>query len=133
MILLAFGGQLKKPPTIDDRAQAAVDSEWRTAREIFAIVDQGAFVSTVASALLTPARSNDVMILPTTRRSCAIDRNWTLTEAALLLDYAALLTHKRLISIDLAGKSRLAVGQIFQNLGFILIRRQFHQPMASAA
>jgi hypothetical protein len=52
------------------------------------------------------------------------------TEAALFLDYAALLTHQRLISIDLAGKSRPALGKIFQNLGFILMRRQFHQPMA---
>jgi hypothetical protein len=51
MISFAFGGQLKKPPTIDDRAQAAVDSEWRTAREIFAIVDKGAFVSTVAALI----------------------------------------------------------------------------------
>jgi hypothetical protein len=42
---------LKKPPTIGDRAQAAIDSEWRTAREIFAIVDQGAFVSTVAALI----------------------------------------------------------------------------------
>jgi hypothetical protein len=40
---------LKKPPTIDDRAQAAVNSEWRTAREIYEIIDQGAFVSTAAA------------------------------------------------------------------------------------
>jgi len=49
------------------------------------------------------------------------------TEAALLLDYAALLTHQRLISIDLAGKSRPTLGQIFQNLGFSFARRQFRQ------
>jgi hypothetical protein len=52
------------------------------------------------------------------------------TEAALLPDYAALLTHERIVSIDLAGKSRPALGQIFQNLGFILTLRQFHQPKA---
>jgi len=31
---------MKKPPTIDDKALAAVDSEWRTAREIYSILDQ---------------------------------------------------------------------------------------------
>jgi hypothetical protein len=40
---------MKKPPTIDDKALAAVDSEWRTAREIYSILDQGAFISTVAA------------------------------------------------------------------------------------
>jgi hypothetical protein len=40
---------MAKPPTIDDKALAAVDSEWRTAREIYAILDEGAFVSTVAA------------------------------------------------------------------------------------
>jgi hypothetical protein len=40
---------MKKPPTIDDKALVAVDSEWRTAREIYAILDEGAFVSTVAA------------------------------------------------------------------------------------
>jgi hypothetical protein len=44
---------MTKPPTIDDKALAAVDSEWRTAREIFAILDEGAFASTVA-ALIRP-------------------------------------------------------------------------------
>jgi hypothetical protein len=39
---------MKKPPTIDDKALAAVDREWRTAREIYTIVDEGAFISTVA-------------------------------------------------------------------------------------
>jgi hypothetical protein len=42
---------MTKPLTIDDRALAAVDSEWRTAREIYAILDQGAFVSTVAALI----------------------------------------------------------------------------------
>jgi hypothetical protein len=42
---------MTKPPTIDDRALAAVDSEWRTAREIYAILDQGAFASTVAALI----------------------------------------------------------------------------------
>ena len=40
---------MKKPPTIDDKALAAVDSEWRTAREIYAILHEGAFVSTIAA------------------------------------------------------------------------------------
>jgi len=40
---------MKKPPTIDDKALAAVDSEWRTAREIYAILDEGAFISTIAA------------------------------------------------------------------------------------
>jgi len=30
---------MKKPPTISDNALAAVDSEWRTVREVFAILD----------------------------------------------------------------------------------------------
>jgi hypothetical protein len=42
---------MTKPPTIDDRALAAVNSEWRTAREIYAILDQGAFASTVAALI----------------------------------------------------------------------------------
>jgi hypothetical protein len=40
---------VKKPPTISDKALAAVDSEWRTAREVFAILDEGAYRSTVAA------------------------------------------------------------------------------------
>jgi len=40
-----------KPPTIDDKALAAVDREWRTAREIYAILDEGAFVSTMAALI----------------------------------------------------------------------------------
>jgi hypothetical protein len=40
---------MKKPPTIDDKALAAVDSDWRTAREIYAILSEGAFISTVAA------------------------------------------------------------------------------------
>jgi hypothetical protein len=40
---------MKKPPTIDDKALAAVDSEWRTAREMYSILDRGAFISTVAA------------------------------------------------------------------------------------
>ena len=31
------------------KALAAVDSEWRTAREIYTILDEGAFISTVAA------------------------------------------------------------------------------------
>jgi hypothetical protein len=54
---------MKKPPTINDKALAAVASEWRTAREIFAILDEGAHRSTVAAlvGLRTLARSNDAM------------------------------------------------------------------------
>jgi hypothetical protein len=40
---------MKKPSTINDKALAAVDGEWRTAREIFAILDEGAYRSTVAA------------------------------------------------------------------------------------
>jgi hypothetical protein len=36
-------------PIVDDKASAAVDSEWRTAREIYAIIDQGA--STVGALI----------------------------------------------------------------------------------
>jgi hypothetical protein len=42
---------MTKLPTIDDKAFATVDCEWRTAREIFAILDEGAFSST-AGALI---------------------------------------------------------------------------------
>jgi hypothetical protein len=42
---------MKKPPTIDDKAFAVVDNEWRTAREIYAILDEGAFASTVAALI----------------------------------------------------------------------------------
>jgi hypothetical protein len=41
----------KKPLTIDDKALAAVDCDWRTAREIFAILDEGAFTSTAAALI----------------------------------------------------------------------------------
>jgi hypothetical protein len=44
-----IGGAIEETTTIDDRAQAAVNSEWRTAREIYEIIDQGAFVSTAAA------------------------------------------------------------------------------------
>jgi hypothetical protein len=37
---------MTKLPSIDDKALAAVNGEWRTAREIFAIIDEGAFIST---------------------------------------------------------------------------------------
>ena len=40
---------MTRPPTIDDKALAAVGSEWRTAREIYAILDEGAYNSTVAA------------------------------------------------------------------------------------
>jgi hypothetical protein len=54
---------MKKPLTINDKALAAVASEWRTAREMFAILDEGAHRSTVAAlvGLRTLARSNDAM------------------------------------------------------------------------
>lgn len=37
---------LSRPPTIDDKALAAVDGEWRTARDIFDLVREGAFSTT---------------------------------------------------------------------------------------
>jgi hypothetical protein len=40
---------MSKPPKIDDKAIAVVDDEWRSAREIYAILDEGAFVSTAAA------------------------------------------------------------------------------------
>jgi hypothetical protein len=40
---------MSKPPMIDDKAIAVVDGEWRSAREIYAILDEGAFVSTAAA------------------------------------------------------------------------------------
>jgi hypothetical protein len=43
--LLTAPATSTKPLTIDDKALAAVDGEWRTAREIFAVVDEGAPVS----------------------------------------------------------------------------------------
>jgi hypothetical protein len=54
---------MKKPLTINDKALAAVASKWRTAREMFAILDEGAHRSTVAAlvGLRTLARSNDAM------------------------------------------------------------------------
>jgi hypothetical protein len=45
--------------------------------------------------------------------------NW----AALLPDYAALFTHERVVSVDLASKSCPAGGDISQNLGFMLALR----------
>ena len=41
---------MKKPASIDDKTLSAVDHEWRTAREIFGLVDEGASIS-VAMAL----------------------------------------------------------------------------------
>ena len=40
---------MSKPPMINDKAIAVVDGEWRSAREIYAILDEGAFVSTAAA------------------------------------------------------------------------------------
>jgi hypothetical protein len=45
------------------------------------------------------------------------------TETALLPDYAALFTHERVVSVDLASKSCPARGDISQNLGFMLALR----------
>jgi hypothetical protein len=42
---------MKKPPTIDDKALLAVDCVWRTAREIYGILDEGAFASTTAALI----------------------------------------------------------------------------------
>jgi hypothetical protein len=46
---ISWGTVMTTPPTVDDKALAAVDSEWRTAREIYAIIDQGA--STVGAVI----------------------------------------------------------------------------------
>lgn len=43
---LARVSGMTKLPSIEDKALAAVNGEWRTAREIFAIIDEGAFIST---------------------------------------------------------------------------------------
>lgn len=52
------------------------------------------------------------------------------TEAALLPGYAvALFTHERVVSVNLASKSRPAASEIFQSMGFSLTLRQFHQAM----
>jgi hypothetical protein len=40
---------MSKAPIIDDKAIAVVDGEWRSAREIYAILDEGAFVTTAAA------------------------------------------------------------------------------------
>jgi hypothetical protein len=40
---------MSKPLMIDDKAIAVVDGEWRSAREIYAILDEGAFTSTAAA------------------------------------------------------------------------------------
>jgi hypothetical protein len=42
-------------------------------------------------------------------------------------DAAALFANERIVSVDLAGKSRPATREIFQSLGFSLTLRQFHQ------
>jgi hypothetical protein len=49
------------------------------------------------------------------------------TEAALLLVDAPLVTHERVVSVNLAGKSRPAASEIFQSLGLGLTLRKFHQ------
>ena len=40
---------MSKPLMIDDKAIAVVDGKWRSAREIYAILDEGAFTSTAAA------------------------------------------------------------------------------------
>src|SRR6266436_3089642 len=50
------------------------------------------------------------------------------TEAVLLPGYAAaLFTHERVVSVNLASKSRPAASENFQSMGFSLTLRQFHQ------
>jgi hypothetical protein len=49
------------------------------------------------------------------------------TEAALLLDDAALFTHQRVVSVNLAGKSRQCTSDKPQSIAFSLTPRQFHQ------
>jgi hypothetical protein len=61
-----------RPPTIDDKVLAVVDEQWRTAREIFAAVDEGAPVS-VRHALTRLANAGRV------ERSYSPDRNGEIT------------------------------------------------------
>jgi hypothetical protein len=49
------------------------------------------------------------------------------TDAALLLDDAALVTHQRVVPVDLAGKSQPAMGEIFQKLGLGFALCHSHQ------
>jgi hypothetical protein len=49
------------------------------------------------------------------------------TEAALLPDGTALVTHEGVVPVNLAGKSRPAMGEISQNLGLSFSLRQSHQ------
>ena len=51
------------------------------------------------------------------------------TEAALLLSdgTAALVANERIVSVNLASKSRPSASEIFQSMGFSLTLRQFHQ------
>jgi hypothetical protein len=55
---------MSKPAMIDDKAIAVVDGEWRSAREIYAILDEGAFVTTQRPSFgsRTLAGSNDATI-----------------------------------------------------------------------
>jgi hypothetical protein len=67
LLALATGGdimpqaltRLPQPPTIDDKAFAAVDGEWRTSRKIFAIVDDGAH-TTLKVALIRLADAGKI-------------------------------------------------------------------------
>jgi hypothetical protein len=69
---------MKKPPIINDKALAAVDSEWRTAREIFAILDEGAYRSTVA-ALVRLADAGTIERRYDLYRNMKVARNRRLT------------------------------------------------------
>jgi hypothetical protein len=69
---------MKKPPTIDDKAFAVVDNEWRTAREIYAILDEGAFASTVA-ALIRLADAGKVERRPDPFRNVKVTRYRSVT------------------------------------------------------
>lgn len=43
--------KLPRPPLVEERLLAVVDGEWRTAREIYAIFDEGAPVTVITTML----------------------------------------------------------------------------------
>jgi hypothetical protein len=87
---------------------------FRTIRRCRLVWRDGDFVG-VSLTWRIEARSFGRSDLPTLRKR-------PLTEAALLPGYAV-FTHERVVSVDLPGKSWPATGEVFQNLGFILILR----------
>jgi hypothetical protein len=73
---------MTKPATIDDKALAAVDDEWRTAREIFALLAVGHTVSGTRGALIVLANTGKIERRYDTRQAGVIARYRRLTERA---------------------------------------------------